>query len=329
MDNYNFQIVQKGDDVSIIIHDNNNKYITLINEDTFKLPYLKNKDVLKFMSKILDKHSDSILKMDYQIQNIDADTLQLNIYLYDGEEHNYQIILKSKDTLDQEILEEKIKNIHIIQNNKLLDIDRKYDDIIDEVYKKIDIENNNLKNIIDTKHNKKEYHNYKFKSLQIVKSMNKTNKLFEIYEELEDDKLTKINNNFYSLLYDELKKYDDFIQYIHRMYSEKHTNDLLKKIKYSYNYLIDSNIFNVMEFIFNIYGTIQIIYLNLDYNKSNNKLTCSIKFLFDNSEYKSYKCLPSLYNQNLSESKLIYNSINNSTIQKKDIINVFIFEKLK
>ena len=329
MDNYNFQIVQKGDDVLIIIHDNINKFIGIVNEDTFNLPYLKNKDVLKFMSKMLDKHTDSILRMDYSLQNIDAYNIQLNLYLYDGEEHKYNIILKSKDTLDEENLENKIKNIHKLYDNKILDLDRKYDDINDEIYKKMNIENINLKNIIESTHNKNEYRNYKFKSLQVIKNMNKTNKLFEIYEELEEDKLTKINNDFYAKLYDELKKYDDFIQYIYKMYSEKHTNDLLKKIKYSYNYLIESNIFNVMEFIFNLHGTIQIIYLNLDYNKSSNKLTCSIKFIFDNSEYKIYKCLPSLYNQNLSESKLIYNSMNNSIIQKKDIINVFIFEKLK
>jgi hypothetical protein len=329
MDNYNFQIVQKGDDVSIIINNATNKFIGIINEDTFKLPYLKNKDVLKFMSKIIDKHSDNILKMDYLIQNIDAETLQFNIYLYDGEEHNYKIILKSKDTLDQEILEEKIKNIHLIQNDKLLDINRKYDDIIDEIYKKIDIENNNLKNIIEYNQNKNEYHNYKFKSLQIIKSMNKTNKFFEIYNESEDQQITKINNEFYEKLYDELKKYNDFINYIFKMYSEKQTNDPLKKIKYSYNYLNESNIYNILEFIFNIHGIIEIIYLNLDYNKSTQKITCSIKFLYDNSEYKNYKCLPSLYNQQLINCKLIYNSINNTTIYKKDILNVFIFQKLK
>jgi len=329
MDKYIFQIVQKGDDVLIIIIGETDKFIATVNEDTFKLPYLKNKDLVKFISKILDKHSDSILKMDYSLENIDAHNLKLKIYLYDGNEHNYEIILKSKDTLDQEILDDKLKNIQAMYDNKLLKVDRKYDDACDELQSKIDNDIINLKSTLNEKYIKTEYRNYKFRSLQVVKNMSKINKVIEIYEEISDDKLFKINNEFYEKMYNELKNYNDFIEFMHKMYNEKHTNDPLKKIKFAYNYLIESNIYNIMDFIFNSHGTVQIIYLNLDFNKSTNKLTLNVKFLYDDSEYRNYKCLASLYNQNLSESKLIYHNFNNSTIQKKDNINVFIFEKIK
>jgi hypothetical protein len=329
MDKYIFQIVPKGDDVLIIIHDDINKFIALINQDTFKLPYLKNKDMLKFISKILDKYSDSILKMNYSLESLDADNIKLNIYIYDGEEHNYTIILKSKDTLDIENLENKINEVKSIYDKKILDLDRKYDDVIDELHSKINIENNSLKNQIQMKQSKNEYRNYKFKSIQIIKSMNKLDKFIEILEEVEEFKYTKINDTFYEQLYNEVKKYDHFIEFINKLYNEKTTNDPLKKIKFVYYYLINSNIFNIMEFIFNFYGIIQIIYLNIDYNKSTNKLILTLKFLYDNSESKNYKCLPSLFNQDLTECKLIYQNINNTTILKKDNINVFIFEKLK
>jgi hypothetical protein len=329
MDKYIFQIVQKENDVLIIIIGETDKFIATVNEDTFKLPYLKNKDLVKFISKILDKHSDSILKMDYSLENIDAHNLKLKIYLYDGNEHNYEIILKSKDTLDQEILDDKLKNIQAIYDNKLLKVDRKYDDACDELQSKINNDIINLKYTLNEKDIKTEYRNYKFRSLQVVKNMSKINKVIEIYEEIDNDKLFKINNNFYEKIYDDLKSYDDFIEFMHKMYNEKHTNDPLKKIKFAYNYLIESNIYNIMDFIFNSHGTVQIIYLNLDFNKSTNKLTLNVKFLYDDSEYRNYKCFASLYNQNLSESKLIYHNFNNSTLQKKDNINVFIFEKIK
>jgi hypothetical protein len=237
--------------------------------------------------------------------------------------------MKSKDSLDQENLEKNINDIKKNYDSKILELDRKYDDMYDELFLKMKFENNNLKNVIDSKYANNEYRNYKYKSLQIVKNMNKTNKSIEIYEELDNDKLSKINNEFYEKIYDELKKYEHFIEFINIKYSEKSTNDPLKKIKFSYNYLIESNIFNTMEFIFNFYGTIQIIYLNLDFNKSTNKLILTLKFLYDSSEFKNYKCFPSLYNQDLPDCKLIYHNINNSTIQKKDNINVFIFEKIK
>jgi len=331
MDKYIFQIVQKGDDVLIIINDNTNKFIAIVNEDTFKLPYLKNKDMVKFVSKILDKHTDSILKLNYSLEIINTDQLKLNISVNDGKEHKYEVILKSKDTLDEENLIEKIDNVKKIYDDKILNLDRKYDDICDQLELKINSENNNLKTKIQTKHIKSEYRNYKFKSLEIIKSLNKMNKTIEIFEEIksnnsDDIKLNKINNNFYEEMYNEVKNYDDFINFIHMKYNEKQTNDPIKKVKYVYNYFIESNIFNILEFIFNLHGTIQIIYLNLEFNKSTQKLTTSVKFLYDNSELKNYKCLPSLYNQDLPECKLIYHNNNN---QKKDIINVFIFEKIK
>jgi hypothetical protein len=198
----------------------------------------------------------------------------------------------------------------------------------DELKKKINIENINLESGINNKYMNNEYRNYKFKSFQIIKNMNKINKSIEINEELEELKFTKISDNFFIKIYDELKRYNDFINFIFMKYNEKHTNDPIKKTRYVYNYLVESNIYNFIEFLLNIHGTIKIIYLNIDFNKGTQKLILSIKFLSDISESRIYKCLPSLYNQDLSKSKLIYHNSNN-TINTNTKINVFIFEKLK
>jgi hypothetical protein len=331
MSKYIFKILQKEDDVLIIVHNDIDKFIGTVNQDTFKLPYLKNKDVLKFVTKILNKYSDDILKLDYSIENIDASNIKLNITIYDGQKHLYEIILKAKDNVDEEKLEEKINNIKNIYNSKILDLDRKYDDMYDELKKKINIENINLESGINNKYMNNEYRNYKFKSFQIIKNMNKINKSIEINEELEELKYTKMNDNFFIKIYDELKRYNDFINFIFMKYNEKHTNDPIKKTRYVYNYLVESNIYNFIEFLLNIHGTIKIIYLNIDFNKGTQKLILSIKFLSDISESRIYKCLPSLYNQDLSECKLIYHNSNISNISNNTNpkINVFIFEKLK
>ena len=67
-------------------------------------------------------------------------------------------------------------------------------------------------------------------------------------------------------------------------------------------YLTHLNIYNVLEIILNNHGVINIVYLNIDYNKATYKVNIDIKFLYDDSEKRVYKCYPSLFKQEFKQS---------------------------
>ena len=173
------------------------------------------------------------------------------------------------------------------------------------------------------------YRNYAFKSFKIVKCINKVNKSFEIQEEIDKDKYNGIKDSYYENLYNKLIKYEDFSRFSKDRYNEYSTNDLGKKIYYLKMYLTHLSIYNVLEIILNNHGVINIVYLNIDYNKATFKVNIDIKFLYDDSEKRIYKCYPSLFKQELKNCQMIYNSLNNNIINRKDVLDLFIFQYIK
>ena len=304
-----------------------------INEDTFKLSYLKNKDLSKFLSKVIDKFQDKTLKFDYTLSLIDKSNLSFKIFLWDGTKHEYEIILKSKESRDTELIDNKIKTsldeYDLKIKKDILTIDRKYDDECDEINLKVVEKTTEVKKDILARYMSDLYRNYEFKSFKIVKCINKVNKSFEIQEEIEKDKYSNIKDNYYENLYNKLIKFEDFSHFTRERYNEYSTNDLDKKIYYLKMYLTHLSIYNVLEIILNNHGVINIIYLNIDYNKATYKVTIDIKFLYDDSEKRVYKCFPSLFKQELKNCQMIFNSLDNNIINKKDVLDLFIFQYIK
>ena len=66
-DKFIFKILERQNDILLIIENDNLKFMTELDENVFKLPYLKNKDLAKFLGKVLDRFSDNILKLNYYI----------------------------------------------------------------------------------------------------------------------------------------------------------------------------------------------------------------------------------------------------------------------
>ena len=59
-DKHVFKILERSNEVLLIIEVNSLKFMQEINEETFNLSYLKNKDLLKFLSKVIDKFQDNL-----------------------------------------------------------------------------------------------------------------------------------------------------------------------------------------------------------------------------------------------------------------------------
>ena len=331
-DKHIFKILERPNEVLLIIEINTLKFMQELNEDTFKLPYLKNKDLSKFLSKVIDKFQDKTLKFDYTLNLIDKSNLCFKIFLWDGTKHQFDIILKSKESRDTEIIDTKIKTSLDEYDTKIkqdiLKIDRKYDDECDEINSKITDKSNEVKRDILSRYINDSYRNWNYKSFKIVKCINKVNKSFEIQEEIEKDRYSNIKDNYYENLYNQLIKYDDFSQFSKERYNEYSTNELSKKIYYLKMYLTHLSIYNVLEIILNNHGVINIVYLNIDYNKATYKVNIDIKFLYDDSEKRIYKCIPALFKQELKNCQMIYNSYNNF-INKKDVLDIFIFQYIK
>lgn len=332
-DKHIFKILERPNEVLLIIEINTLKFMQELNEDTFNLPYLKNKDLSKFLSKVIDKFQDKTLKFDYTLNLIDKSNLCFKIFLWDGTKHQFDIILKSKESRDTEIIDTKIKTSLDEYDTKIkqdiLKIDRKYDDECDEINSKITDKSNEVKRDILSRYMNDSYRNWNYKSFKIVKCINKVNKSFEIQEEIEKDRYSNIKDNYYENLYNQLIKYDDFSQFSKERYNEYSTNELSKKIYYLKMYLTHLSIYNVLEIILNNHGVINIVYLNIDYNKATYKVNIDIKFLYDDSEKRIYKCIPALFKQELKNCQMIYNSYNNNFINKKDVLDIFIFQYIK
>jgi len=327
---YIFKLIEKKDEILLIIQDDSLIYMVDINEFTFNLPYISSKNLSRFLSKVIDKFNDKTLKLDYNISQLDTNNLLFKVTVWDGKTHIFDIKLKSKEIRDAELIDNKISttvtNIKKFANDEILKVNRKYDNEIDEIRDRYDSELKNTTESILNKYNTNKYRNYKFKSLKIIKLINKVNRGIDILEESSNEKYLMINNDFYDLIYDELKKYDHFNQYIQNLFKNKLV-DLSYKVYYVKKFLVDISIYNILEIILSHYGVINIIYLNLEYNKAISKVILDIKFLYDDSEIRIYKCLPSLFKQNIEASKMIYNNYNN--FNKKDKLDIFIFEKLK
>jgi hypothetical protein len=332
-DKHIFKILERPNEVLLIIEINTLKFMQELNEDTFNLPYLKNKDLSKFLSKVIDKFQDKTLKFDYTLNLIDKSNLSFKIFLWDGTKHQFDIILKSKESRDTEIIDTKIKTSLDEYDSKIkqdiLKIDRKYDDECDEINSKITDKSNEVKRDILSRYMNDSYRNWNYKSFKIVKCINKVNKSFEIQEETEKDRYNNIKDSYYENLYNQLIKYEDFSQFSKERYNEYSTNELGKKIYYLKMYLTHLSIYNVLEIILNNHGVINIIYLNIDYNKATYKVSIDIKFLYDDSEKRVYKCFPTLFKQELKNCQMIYNSLSNFFINKKDVLDMFIFQYIK
>ena len=329
-DKHIFKILERPNEVLLIIEVNSLKFMQELNEDTFNLPYLKNKDLSKFLSKVIDKFQDKTLKFDYILNLIDKSHLSFKIFLWDGAKHQYEIILKSKESRDTEIIENKIKESLNEYDNKIkqniLEIDRKYDDECDEINSTIIKKTNEIKKDILLRYTNDVYRNYEYKSLKIIKCINKVNISLDIQEETEKDKYVAIKDSFYENLYNDLIKYDDFSNFSRARNNEYLSNES-KKIYYTKMYMTHLSIYNVLEFILNNHGIINILYLNIDYNKATHKIITNIKFLYDNSEKRTYKCYPSLFKQSLKNCNMIYNATNNNLyLNKKDELDIYIFQ---
>jgi len=330
---YVFKILERPNEILLIIENGILKFITTINEETFDLPYLKNKMLSKFLSKVLDKFQDNTLKLDYLIKKIDYSNLLLTIMVWDGEKHIYDIKLKSKELHDGEITDSKIKTSIVNLDNKLhkkiLDIDRKYDDECDKINELIKQKTQEIKKELLMHYTTNPYRNYKFKSISIIKGINKAFKSLDLLIETDTDKYEPIRESFYEKIFDELKKYEHFNNFGRCLFKDLSLNDKTSKTEYIKCYFLELSIYNILEIILNNYGIVEIIYLNLYYNKATCKIDLKVKFIYDDSESRHYKCLPNLFKQDLSNSKLIYNSLSKTNNIKKDILDIFIFQNLK
>lgn len=330
---YVFKILERPTEILLIIENGLLKFITSINEETFKLPYLKNKMLSKFLSKVIDKFQDNTLKLDYLIKKIDHSNLLLTIMVWDGKKHLYEIKLKSKELHDGEITEHKIKtsivDLDTKLHKKILDIDRKYDDECDKINELVKQKAQETKKELLTHHATSVYRNYKFKSMRINKGTNKAFRSLDILVETNTNVYESLRDSVYEKIFDELKKYEHFNNFGRALFKDLSIADQPLKVESIKSYFMDLSIYNILEIILNNYGIVEIIYLNLDYNKATYKVNLTIKFLYDDSELRHYKCLPHLFKQDLSSSKLIYNSLSKTNIIKKDILDIFIFQNLK
>jgi len=332
-DKFIFKILERQNDILLIIENDNLKFMTELDENVFKLPYLKNKDLAKFLGKVLDRFSDGILKLNYSVKIIDNTQMILKITIFDGTNHEYEIPLKSKEIRDVEVTEKKIRDAINELNNtiqtKLLGITKVHADT--NIATNLNFGKNLqfLKNEIITKNITDKYKNLKFKSLKIIKSNNKVNKHTEIYEEIERDKMELIPDDIYVKVYEQLKENTNFINFIRVRFNISEILEREKMVYYIKKYFVDISMNNLLELLLNIHGFIDILYINLEYSRHLDKNILDVKFLYDENDIKTYKCHSSLFGINLKDSRLVNCVMNTSINNKKDAMDIFVFECLK
>lgn len=332
-DKFIFKILERQNDILLIIENDNLKFMTELDENTFKLPYLKNKDLAKFLGKVLDRFNDNILKLNYNVRIIDNTQMILKIIIFDGTNREYEIPLKSKEIRDVEVTDKKIKDaINELNNNiqaKIMGINKIHADT--NIATNADFSRNLqfLKNEITTKNITDKYKNLKFKSLKITKSNNKINKHTEVYEEIDRDKMELVSDDIYIKIYEQLKENLNFINFIRVRFNISEILEREKMVYYIKKYFIDISMNHLLELLLNIHGSIDILYINLEYSRHLDKNILDIKFLYDESDMKTYKCHSSLFGINLKDSRLVNCVMNTSINNKKDAMDIFVFESLK
>ena len=332
-DKFIFKILERQNDILLIIENDNLKFMTELDENVFKLPYLKNKDLAKFLGKVLDRFSDGILKLNYNVRIIDNTQMILKIIIFDGTNREYEIPLKSKEIRDVEVTDKKIKDsINELNNTiqtKLLGITKIHADTNTTTNTNFNKNLQFLKNELITRDITNKYRNLKFKSLKIIKSNNKVNKHTEIYEEIERDKMELIPDDVYVKVYEQLKENTNFINFIRVRFNISEILEREKMVYYIKKYFVDISMNNLLELLLNIHGFIDILYINLEYSRHLDKNILDVKFLYDENDIKTYKCHSSLFGINLKDSRLVNCVMNTSINNKKDAMDIFVFECLK
>jgi hypothetical protein len=332
-DKFIFKILERQNDILLIIENENLKFMTELDENVFKLPYLKNKDLAKFLGKVLDRFSDNILKLNYSVRIIDNTQMILKIIIFDGTNHEYEIPLKSKEIRDVEVTDKKIKDaINELNNsiqNKLIGITKVHADTNTKTNSDFSRNFQFLKNELITRDITTKYRDLKFKSLKIIKSNNKVNKHTEVYEEVDRDKMELISDDIYVKVYEQLKENINFINFIRVRFNISEILEREKMVYYIKKYFVDISMNNLLELLLNIHGSIDILYINLEYSRHLDKNILDVKFLYDETDMKIYKCHSSLFGINLKDSRLVNCVMNTSINNKKDAMDIFVFESLK
>lgn len=337
-ENYVFKIMEKQNsnnenDILLIIENDTLKFMTDIKEETFNLPYLRNKDLTKFLSKIIDKFNDQNLKFDYSVKIIDTNKLLFKVYYWDGSNHNYDIILKSKEIRDSELLDLKfikVKNdIQTDYNNKIDNLESDYNNKVKFLQSDYNQKILETKTSILNKVNNDKYRNYTYKSLKIIKSTSKITRFFNFLEENNIDNFINPDTSFINTFYSYSINNENFNKFIKQLLNDNVILDHHKKFDLLKKYMVDLDVYNTIEFIINYFGYVNILNLNIDFNKPLCKLTIELKILYDISDKRHYKCYKNLFNKNLNNSRLIYQIDNSYSNLKKELFDIYIFEYLE
>ena len=121
----------------------------------------------------------------------------------------------------------------------------------------------------------------------------------------------------------------NFINFIRVRFNISEILEREKMVYYIKKYFVDISMNNLLELLLNIHGFIDILYINLEYSRHLDKNILDIKFLHDENDMKIYKCHSSLFGINLKDSRLVNCVMNTSINNKKDAMDIFVFESLK
>ena len=336
-DKYIFKILDKDSEIIIFIETSSQTFVAKINETNFNLPYLKNKDLGKFISKVIDKFDDNTLKLNYTLNLVDANNLFMKIMIWDGTPHTFDISFKSKEIFDNENTNNKINNacdlVKKELNTNLLNLERKFDDECDDIRDKFDFKINETKvNILDNYKNDN-FRNFKYKSIKVIKSSHKSNRFFEIMTEVDTDSFKYIPDSFYIDIYTKYSKSESFMIFARSLYNHNTIIDDNKKVNIIRKFFMDNSLFNNLEMIFNYFGFIHFISINIEFNRGTSRFIFEIKFLYDDSIPNKffYKVYSSLINTEINsdgnKSKLLYHNTGNPN--KKNDVDLYIFQSVK
>lgn len=332
-DKYIFKILDKDSEIIIFIETSSQTFVAKINETNFNLPYLKNKDLGKFIAKVIDKFEDNTLKLNYTLNLIDANNLYLKILVWDGTAHSFDIHLKSKEIFDNENINNKINNacdlVKSEINTNILNLERKFDDECDDIKDSFDFKINETKvNILDNYKNDN-YRNFKYKSIKLIKASHKTNRSFEIMDEVDNNSFKYVPDSFYIDLFNKYSKSESFMIYARSLYNHNIIIDNSKKVNIIRKFFMDNTLLNNLEMIFNYFGFINFLSINIEFNRGTARFIFDIKFLYDDSESNKffYKVYSSLINTEINKSKLIYHNTGNPN--KKNDVDLYIFQSVK
>ena len=92
---------------------------------------------------------------------------------------------------------------------------------------------------------------------------------------------------------------------------------------------MDNSLFNNLEMIFNYFGFIHFLSINIEFNRGTSRFVFEIKFLYDDSDTNKffYKVYSSLINTEINKSKLVYHNTGNPN--KKNDVDLYIFQSIK